>query len=146
MTSATLSLALAGCGGNQAPSSSNYNTREVTFPNGKKVLAELAVHPADVLRGMKYRDSLAEDRGMLFIHEREGKYPYWMFEVKIPLDMIWMDRQHTVVQLVHQVPPCPGPEEKCLSYGGQFNAVYVLELAAGVAAKNNIKPGMKLDF
>ncbi len=141
-----MALVLAGCGGGNGPSSENYNTRVVTLPNGQKIVAELAVHPADVMRGMKYRDSLAEDHGMLFIHTKEGKYPYWMYEVKVPLDMIWMDHSRTVVQLIHQVPPCPGPQEKCLSYGGAFNAVYVLEVAAGVAAKNNIKPGMKLDF
>lgn len=143
---AVVALSLAGCGGGETASTAGYNTREVTLPNGKKIVAELAVYPADVLRGMKYRDSLAENRGMLFIHQKEGKYPYWMFEVKVPLDLIWMDRDHKVVQLVHRVPPCPGPQEKCLSYGGQFNAVYVLEVAAGVAAKNNIKPGMRLDF
>lgn len=93
-------------------------TRAVTFPNGTKIRAELAIQPADVMRGMKFRDSLPENEGMLFVHQKEGKYPYWMFEVKVPLDMIWMDRQHTVVQLVHKVPPCPGPQEKCLSYGG----------------------------
>lgn len=146
LTAAVLCLWAAGCGGGESGTAVGYNTRQVTFPNGKKIRAELAIQPADVLRGMKFRDSLPEDEGMLFVHQKEGKYPYWMFEVKVPLDMIWMDRQHTVVQLVHRVPPCPGPQEKCLSYGGGFNAAYVLEVAAGVAAKNNIKPGMTLDF
>ncbi|MGC4048513.1 MAG: DUF192 domain-containing protein [Paludibaculum sp.] len=143
---AAVCLAAAGCGGGDKTSAVGYNTRMVTFPNGTKIRAELAIQPPDVMRGMKFRDALPEDEGMLFVHQKEGKYPYWMYEVKVPLDMIWMDRQHTVVQLVHKVPPCPGPQEKCMSYGGGFNAAYVLEVAAGVAAKNNIKPGMTLDF
>ncbi len=146
LATAALSFLMTGCGGGESGTGVGYNTRLVTFPNGKKIRAELAIQPADVLRGMKFRDSLPEDQGKLFVHPKEGKYPYWMFEVKVPLDMIWMDRQHTVVQLVHRVPPCPGPQENCLSYGGGFNAAYVLEVAAGVAAKNKIKPGMTLDF
>jgi hypothetical protein len=118
----------------------------VRFPDGFELRAELMVTQADLERGMKYRSSLAENRGMIFMHNEEGHYPYWMYEVQVPLDMIWMDKQRKIVQLVHKVPPCPGPKEKCLSYGGQFRAIYVLEVPSGTAAKHGLKPGMQLDF
>jgi uncharacterized protein len=143
---AALLLALSGCGGSETASPDSFNSREITFPNGTKIRAELAMHPQDVTRGMKYRDSLAPDRGMLFFHGREGVYRYWMFEVKIPLDMLWMDKNHKIVQIVHNAPPCPGPSEKCPNYGGAYKSAYVLELPAGTALKNNLKPGMILEF
>jgi hypothetical protein len=83
---------------------------------------------------------------MLFMHSKEGSYAHWMYEVLVPLDMIWMDKDRRIVQLVHKAPPCPGPKDKCLSYGGQYPAIYVLELPAGTAARHGLKPGVQLDF
>jgi len=141
-----LLLTLTGCGDQDNAKPEDFNTVLVTLPNGTKIRAERVTHPRDMERGMKYRDSLPADRGMLFIHGSEGSYPYWMYEVKVPLDMIWLNSNRVIVQLVHKVPPCPGPKEKCMSYGGAFPAQYVLELAAGEAARHHLKPGMILDF
>jgi uncharacterized membrane protein (UPF0127 family) len=140
-----LCLLLAACS-ERSIASDELNTRLLTFPNGQKVRAEFVSHPKDVMRGMKYRDSLAPDRGMLFQHGREGLFRYWMYEVRIPLDIIWLDSRGVIVQVVHNAPPCPGPQEKCPSYGGAFKAIQVLELAAGAATKNALKPGMRLDY
>lgn len=139
--------ALSGCSsGPRASTVDDYRTRTVTFPNGTRIRAELATHPKDVVRGMKFRPSLAPDAGMLFIHGKEGSYRYWMYEVQIPLDLVWLNSQKQIVQIVHNAPPCPGPADKCPNYGGAFPSSYVLEVAAGTVAKNNLKPGMTLDF
>jgi uncharacterized membrane protein (UPF0127 family) len=140
-----LLLALAGCG-EKPVTQEEYNSRVVTFPNGTKIRAEVAMYPADVQRGMKYRDSLAADKGMLFLHGKPGSYRYWMYEVRIPLDLVWLNENRQIVQIVHSAPPCPGPENVCPAYGGAFPAVYVLEVPAGTVAKNKLKPGMTLEF
>jgi uncharacterized membrane protein (UPF0127 family) len=69
-----------------------------------------------------------------------------MFQVRVALDLIWMDKGKRIVQIVHKAPPCPGPKEKCPSYGGAFPSSFVLEIPAGTAASNGLKPGMVLDF
>ena len=145
LTGAAMCVALAGCG-DRSIAADELNTRLITFPNGTKVRAEFVSHPKDMLRGMKYRDSLDPSRGMLFQHGREGLFRYWMYEVRIPLDILWLDSRGVIVQMVHQAPPCPGPQEKCPAYGGAFKSIQVLELAAGTAAKNALKPGMRLDY
>jgi uncharacterized protein len=145
LSGTALCLLLAACS-EKSIGSEELNTRLLTFPNCQKVRAEFVSHPKDVMRGMKFRDSLAPDRGMLFQHGREGLFRYWMYEVRIPLDIIWLDSRGVIVQIVHDAPPCPGPQEKCPSYGGAFKAIQVLELAAGTAAKNGLKPGMRLDY
>lgn len=122
------------------------NTLKIRFPNGFTIRAEMMTRGEDLMKGMRFRPSLAADRGMLFMHGKEGSYQYWMHEVLVPLDMIWMNKDRRVVQLVHKAPPCPGPREKCPSYGGQFPAIYILEVPAGTAAKQGLKPGMQLDF
>ena len=138
---------LAGCGsGERAMKLDEYNTVPVRLPSGKVIRAEQLSQPEELERGMMFRESLAEDRGLLFYHGKPGHYSYWMFQVKVPLDIIWLDRNKRVVQVVHQAPPCPGPQEKCPLYGGGFEAQYVLEVAAGVAKANGVRPGALIEF
>jgi len=139
-------LMLAGCSGERPRTASDLNFKTIRLPGGAQIRAELMTRPDDLMKGMKFRDSLAEDHGMLFVHAEEGFYRFWMYEVKIPLDMIWLDRDRKIVQIVHECPPCPGPQGACPTYGGAFKAQYILELAGGVAKKRNLKPGMTLEF
>ena len=123
------------------------NTREITFPNGKTVIAETRVQAVDQMLGMMFRDSLPKDRGMLFIDRTEEKVSYWMYQVRIPLDIIWMDRQKRIVEISANTPPCPSKSAReCPSYGGHENARYVLELAGGGAALYELKVGDTLNF
>jgi uncharacterized membrane protein (UPF0127 family) len=100
----------------------------------------------DMRRGMMFRDSLPENRGMLFIHGTPGKYSYFMYQVKIPLDIIWMDSQRTVVEISENTPPCTTNASACPTYGGTKEAVLVLELAGGTARKHGVVPGARLEF
>ncbi len=118
----------------------------VTLPGGQKIKAERMVHVTDMARGMMFRDSLAPDRGMLFFHEREGSYTYWMYQVRIPLDIIWMDRNRRIVEIVADAPPCKTAASQCFHYGGHERAQYVLEIGGGMAAKHGLKLGDVLDF
>lgn len=139
-------LVLAGCGADSASSVNSLNTRIVTLPDGTKFRAELVTAQADLLRGLKYRDSLAQDAAMLFAYGKPGFYRYWMFEVKFPIDIIWLDQNRRIVQVVHKAPPCPGPDVSCPLYGGDFESLFVVEFNAGTAMKHNLKPGMVIDF
>jgi hypothetical protein len=143
----TIPCFLSACSDKGRPlDASQIDTMQVKFPDGFTIRAEIMVREEDLFKGMKFRPSLAEDRGMIFMHGKEDFYPYWMYEVLVPLDLIWLDKDRRIVQLIHQAPPCPGPREKCLSYGGQFKAIFVLEVPAGTAAKHGLKPGMQLEF
>jgi uncharacterized membrane protein (UPF0127 family) len=137
---------LAGCG-ERAVTEDEFRTRVITLPNGARIRAEVAVHPTEMMRGMMFRESLARDRGMLFIHAEEAEYTYWMFQVKIPLDIIWMDRNHRIVEISASTPPCPSSKApECPSFGGKKKSQFVLELAGGEAAKQGLKPGDMLAF
>jgi hypothetical protein len=120
--------------------------RLVTLPGGKKIVAEVMLRPEDQQRGMMFRDQLPPDRGMLFVHEKAGRYPYWMHNVKVPLDIVWLDGQRRVVEISTNTPGCLDRPENCRSYGGRAVSQYVLELAGGQAAKLGIAEGVTLDF
>src|SRR5690242_14102644 len=123
-------LALTGCGGT-SESGSSLNTRRVTLPDGFTVEAELAVDRDTMERGMMYRTDLPAGHGMLFVHPAPSRYAYWMANCKIPLDIIWMDSDHKVVEISPNTPPCPSGGPDCPTYGGHEVAQYALELGAG---------------
>jgi uncharacterized membrane protein (UPF0127 family) len=141
-----LVLLLCSCG--EAPTKlEDLNATEIAFPNGSKMLAETMLQQLDLTRGMMFRDSLAADRGMLFVYGKEQKTPFWMFQVHIPLDIIWMDKQRHIVEIVPGAAPCASKKSsECPLYGGRANALYVLEVNSGVAGKMNLKVGDVLGF
>ena len=125
----------------------DLNITEVMFPNGKSVQAETMFREIDQMRGMMFRDSLAKDRGMLFVHRADEGYPYWMYQVRIPLDIIWMNHDHQIVEISANTPPCRSKSSReCPSYGGRQKARYVLELAGGGAELYGLHVGDTLRF
>lgn len=140
-----LALAFGSCS-ERAAKLEDYNTRPVRLPDGTVIRAELMMHPDDMMRGMMFRESLAPDRGMLFIHGEPGRYSYWMYQVRIPLDIIWLDADKRIVEMSPNTPPCQTKASQCPQYGGHEKALYVLELAAGSIEKHGLKLGSRLDF
>ena len=122
-------------------------TREVKMPDGVRYRAEVVTSKFDMSRGMMFRDSLAPDRGMLFIYGQAGRYPIWTYQNRFTLDGIWMDQNRLITEIISDIEPCKGESaNKCPQYGGTFRSLFVLELNAGVAKKHNLKPGDRLDF
>jgi uncharacterized protein len=136
---------LSSCAKKEGPST-DVNLTPVTFPNGQKVVAETVRQEFELMRGLMYRDSLPTDRGMLFVYGKEDKHTYWMYQTKIPLDMIWLDHDHKIVEIVANTTPCTTQASECPKYGGNHLATYVLEINAGGAAKNNLHEGDFIDF
>lgn len=116
-----------------------------TLPDGYVVGVEIAADDETRAQGLMYRDRLPEDHGMLFLFGSPGRYPFWMKNTIIPLDMIWTDADHRVVFVASDVPPCRS--DPCPSYGaGDRDSVCVLETAAGVARKHGVVAGTQLRF
>jgi uncharacterized protein len=142
-----IGLALLVCGCSDKDTLNELGTTIVTLPDGQKIKAEVLTHAKDMMRGMMFRESLAEDRGMLFIHGSPGRYPYWMYQVKIPLDIIWIDANKNVVEVSLDTPPCKSKSSsECPNYGGQAVSAYVLELAGGVARRHGVNVGSRISF
>lgn len=142
-----IALVLAGAGcGPKTVTPDELNIRTVKLPNGQEVRAEVEIDPVDMQRGMMFRDSLARLHGMLFIHDKPGAYTYWMYQVRIPLDLIFMDTSHRIVEIAADTPPCRTNASQCPSYGGHAQAQYVLELGGGEARRLGLQVGQTLEF
>lgn len=127
-----------------APAQQEANAPHVIFKDGFRVKVEIAADDENRAQGLMYRDHLADDRGMIFFFPQKGDYAFWMKNTIIPLDMIWIDEAKKVVHIAHDVPPCQA--DPCPSYPPGAEAMYVLEVAAGVAAKHHVANGDVLTF
>ncbi len=137
---------LTGCQSNDSGGSTALTNRTVTLPDGFQVNAEVEINAEDMERGMMYRTELPVGHGMLFVHGQAGRYPYWMANCKIPLDIIWMDANHKVVEISANTPPCPSGGKDCPTYGGHAVASFALELGAGEAGKHQVVVGSSIGF
>ena len=137
-------LATISCSGSGQDAVEDYYLRRVTLPDGTVIKAEAVYHQVDMSRGMMFRESAPEGRGMLFTHNQPGNYSYWMYQVKVPLDIIWMTVDGVVVEMVENAPPCKQAKEQCPSFGGAKQAQVVLELPGGTARKHGVMTGQRI--
>ena len=107
-------------------------------------LVELAKTAAEREEGLMFRDKLGQDKGMLFVFDKEDIYPFWMKNTLIPLDIIWIDKDWEVVFIEKNSQPCL-KEYSCPMIILEAAAKYVLEINAGVAEEIGIKTGDGLD-
>jgi uncharacterized membrane protein (UPF0127 family) len=117
---------------------------KIYFPDGDSVTAELAVTPEERALGLMFRQKLEFEQGMLFVFEEEGVRSFWMKNMLIPLDLVWLDKDKRIVYLEQNVPPCK--REPCPTYTSHIPAMFVLELSAGSVAARKLNILDRLDF
>ena len=123
-----------------------YSHAIVTTSTGE----EFSVEVADTLKkrslGLGKRTSLKKGWGMLFVFEKRKPHRFWMKDMQFPLDIIWLDN-HRIVHIIHNAKPANSRDEtEVMTSPVPVN--FVLEIAAGRAAKLRLKTGqrMKLKF
>jgi uncharacterized membrane protein (UPF0127 family) len=101
------------------------------------IFLELATTTSEQEQGLSYRKSLANNSGMLFIFPDEEEQDMWMKDMHFSLDMIWFDKNFTVIDIKENATPESYPN----IFSPRQKAMYVLEVNAGFVAKNKIKIG-----
>lgn len=123
---------------NQTQTQLQYETRKITI-NDVPLTVEIADDSEKTARGLMFRDRLADDRGMLFIFEKEHKYQFWMMNMKFNLDMIWFDANGKIVYAVEDAEPCIDEAHTSLcTYSPDAPAKYVLEVNSGFVKEHGI--------
>ncbi|MEA5507808.1 DUF192 domain-containing protein [Halotia wernerae UHCC 0503] len=118
---------------------------KATVPNGTTIELEVAKTQEQQEKGLMYRPALPANRGMLFKFPSPQPVKFWMKNVPVPLDMVFL--QNGVVEYVEtSAPPCAG--EPCPTYGPNVAVDTVLELRSGRAAELNLQQGdrVKIEF
>src|SRR4030066_1860666 len=117
---------------------------KVYFPDGFSATAELAVSDEQRAQGLMFREEIKEDQAMLFIFEEEDIHSFWMKNMRIAIDILWLDRQRGGAHIEKGVPPCA--KDPCPSYVPAAAAAFVLELRAGFAKKHGLRPYDRIEF
>jgi uncharacterized membrane protein (UPF0127 family) len=115
---------------------------QVAFPDSPdklRVDVELAMNDHDIQRGLMYRRSMPEMRGMLFKLDERRDHTFWMHNTCIPLDMMYIDDDGVIVGIVESAKPL---DESSRSVGCASS--YVLEVNAGWSRKHGVAPGQRL--
>ncbi|NEP16388.1 MAG: DUF192 domain-containing protein [Leptolyngbya sp. SIO4C1] len=94
--------------------------------------------------GLMYRTALADNRGMLFPFESPRRTAFWMKNVPIALDMVFL-LNGRVQAIQAEAPPCA--TEPCPVYGPSRLLVdQVIELRGGRAAELGLEPGDRIEI
>ncbi|MEC4805190.1 MAG: DUF192 domain-containing protein [Jaaginema sp. PMC 1079.18] len=112
---------------------------------GENIELEVTQTPEQQALGLMFRDrdSLPDDLGMLFSFDPARKVNFWMYNVKIPLDMVFL-YQGEVVEVLSNVPPCEAMP--CDTYGPEALVDRVIELRGGLAIELGIAVGDRVEI
>jgi len=131
-----LALMLAGC--DNVPSHLPMTGLTITTADGGTVRlgVEIADDDAERAQGLMGRPILPEDKGMLFIFEKEEMQSFWMHNTLVPLDMIFADSAGRIVFIHHRAKPMSDDQ-----ISSRFPVKMVLEVNAGLAKRRGIAVG-----
>ncbi|NEQ53487.1 MAG: DUF192 domain-containing protein [Leptolyngbya sp. SIO3F4] len=93
--------------------------------------------------GLMHRKALPDNRGMLFPFSPARPVGFWMKNVPVGLDMVFLYQGQ--VQGIAEAPPCEA--EPCPTYGpGRLLVDNVIELRIGRSAELGLEPGDRLEI
>ena len=123
------------------------NVEKVITVGDKKVNVQIAKTNEERSKGLSGTKSLKDDSGMLFIFSAKSSPLFWMKDMLIPLDMIWIT-DGKIVKIEKNVPvPAPNtPDNALKTYSAGQPVDHILEVNAGYSDKNNINVGESVDL
>ena len=113
---------------------------EISIGDGKIVnlRVEIADTQAERELGLSHRTFLGDYEGMYFVFEQNTNSSFWMKDMLIPLDIIFVDEGGFVVDIKEELQPCAS---SCPSVFSGTTYRYVLEVNSGFCSTNDVKIG-----
>jgi uncharacterized membrane protein (UPF0127 family) len=137
-----LVLVASGCV-SQNDTGNEYELGEACF-KGACFQVEIPGDDDEMRKGLMHRESMDQEKGMLFVFNNDGIHPFWMKNTTIPLDIIWMDGDGKVVFISRDAEPCES--DPCASINPGRKALYVLEINAGISERIGLRVGERMDI
>lgn len=100
---------------------------------------EVMTKKEDMERGLQGREFLREKEGMLFVFPKDGFHRFWMKDMKMSIDILWLDSSGKIVSMGENLLPCL--QDPCSIYAPSTSSRYVLEVQAGFLQKHGVKTG-----
>ncbi|MEI6386951.1 MAG: DUF192 domain-containing protein [Spirochaetota bacterium] len=135
-----------GCAGKAAaadgtPRTANPILRTATFKVGPATItAELALTADQQEKGLMFRKSVPEGKGMLFPFDRDQVLTFWMKNTEAPLSIAWIASDGTIRSMADMEP------FSLANVGSEYSVRYALEVGKGWFAKVGVKVGDKVEI
>src|SRR3989344_4337050 len=105
---------------------------------------ELAIEVADTddsrIKGLSGREDVPADYAMVFVFSEEGRYGFWMKDMLVSLDIIWLSNEGSIVHIEENVSPATYPNV----FFPPKPAKYVLEMRQSAASVHGFVVGTDL--
>lgn len=117
-------------------------TTQVTIGSGV-FHARLADTDLTREKGLSGVEKMAPNDALLMVYDTENTWGIWMKDMKIPLDIVWLDAEKKVVYIVMNASPDLGTSK---TFTPTNPAKYVLEVPSGAVKTSGIKVGDTASF
>ena len=108
--------------------------------NQWEITVEIADTQETQEKGLMWRESMAEDHGMLFVYEKDAKKSFWMKNTKIPLSIAYIGADGTIREIYDMEPLSTRIVDS------RYSVRYALEVNQGAFERHGIKEGDKVEF
>ncbi|MCZ6672657.1 MAG: DUF192 domain-containing protein [Verrucomicrobia bacterium] len=132
---------MAGCAESATAEPAPLNQWYAILIGGKTIEIQIAHKDIEMAKGLMYRKSLGENRGMLFFYDPPKQMSFWMRNTKIPLDIGYFTSDGVLREIY---PMHPMDEQGVKSR--RDDLLMALEMNQGWYAKNGIKVGDTFDL
>lgn len=144
-TLAMIVLLISSCSAQSANSQDtnkpNPQLKTVMLKAGDiQIKVEVAATELERTRGLMFRKSLADGKGMLFVFDSDQKVAFWMKNTSLPLSVAYIGSDGTIHQILDLVPFSEEPRS------ADRSVRYALEVPQGWFAKVGLKAGDRLEI
>jgi uncharacterized membrane protein (UPF0127 family) len=112
---------------------------ETVFINNIPFLLKIVSSQQELKNGLMFTDYIPELSGMLFVFPGSDFYSIWMKNTYIPLDILFINEEYTIVHTHH----CAKPFD-LTNITTPIKCKYIIEINCGLINKFNIKKGDKI--
>lgn len=113
---------------------------QISVGDGKSVnlKVEIADSAEERALGLSLRSYLGDYEGMYFVFDQNTNSSFWMKDMLIPIDILFVDEKGFIVDIKEGQQPCTS---SCPSIFSSTSYRYVLEVNSGFCSTNGVKIG-----
>lgn len=119
---------------------------EILNEDETTIIVEVEIADANELRalGLSGRKELGDYQGMLFIMDEQDVQSFWMKDMEIELDLIYINIQGNIVDIFENQKPCT--PTFCPTIQSPYESKYILEVIGGFVETNRVEVGNEVVF
>lgn len=137
-------LFVTGC---NSPEESENNTWTIEVGT-HEVQLEIADSPQEWELGLSYRDTLADNHGMLFVFPDESRRVFWMKGCNFDIDLAYIESDGKISEIITmEKEPLNTPPESLTTYPSQSTTIkYALEMIGGWFEEHEVTTDTEIDL